>query len=148
MAADWTKDESRNKNYPGADPYLEWATGAGRTSYFRPGRQQKWLPVLVRLSGITAKEFAEGSQLPLPDRGSWTSSVKVPDFYTSAPPIPGQKESYCTALVTENFFKLLNDVKELKGAITQITIGLPIGLESLSPAMQEAASKTSGDKQP
>jgi hypothetical protein len=136
MQAGWREAESRNTNYPGADPYLEWATGAGRTSYFLPGRQDNWLPVLVLLRGITAKEFASGENLPV-DFDFWKISVRVPDFYVSAPEVPGEQETYCTALVTEHFFELLNDNETLRNFVPQITLGLPLGAESLPLDMRE-----------
>src|SRR5437899_6554108 len=48
---------------PGVDPYIEWVTGIGRSTYFLPGMQpegQERMPLLLRLKGISAEDFVSG----------------------------------------------------------------------------------------
>jgi hypothetical protein len=118
------------------DPYLDWALGVGRPNFFLPDRQQKWMPVLVKLAGATPAEFAKGSFLGSsgedPTLALWAASVSVPDIYTEGLGAD-DPDSYCMAMVTEDFLQLLGHDK-VRATIESVELGLPLDEESLPDA--------------
>jgi hypothetical protein len=115
------------------DPYFDWVLGIGRPNFFLPGRQQVWMPVLVKLKGISAKEFATGAFLQ--GQGpvqQWESIVMVPDLYQQGP-IADEKDAHCFAMVTEKFHQLLTDPQHsfIRNSFAMVELGLPVDRESL-----------------
>ncbi len=144
-AAQWVEAESSYAHIPGMDPYVEWALGAGRANFFREGRQQRWMPVALRLNGINPRDFADGGKF-VEDGQSlalWRASVRVSPLYTE----PGRDpaETYCTAMVRQGFFEVMKRSGRLREFVARVTIGLPLGAESLPPAN---ASQEAGNGQP
>ena len=120
------------------DPYLEWALGPGRPNFFLPGRQDVWTPVLLRLTGITPAEFAEGVGLFPKTKGKshgqveFKASVKVPDVYKTFPLPADHGDSYCMAMVRVDYFHhLVSETHVLDGKVVEIDLGLPLDKESL-----------------
>jgi hypothetical protein len=135
MSADWTYQDAGLATDPGIDSAIDWALGAGRGSFFGPGRQQDRIPIVVLLNGISASGFAQGDLFIETDdeRISWRASVSVPAFYTDAPADPAPGLGYVTAMVRTNVPGLLQTNARLRGFIARISIGLPLGEESLPP---------------
>jgi hypothetical protein len=143
--AEWVKVDSNYVHISGMDPYVEWALGAGRANFFLPGRQQRWLPVLVRLKGISPQEFANGQQF-VEDGQSlalWRASVRVSALYTGGE--RDDRETYCTAMVRPGFFEFVKRSDTLRDSVARITIGLPLDAESLPPS---DANKEPGNGRP
>jgi hypothetical protein len=121
------------------DPYFGWALGAGRANFFLPGRQHTWIPVLLKLSGISIAEFAKGEGLfdtTSPDLSLelelFKKFVKVPDEYTQSPDATEQDDSFCMAMVAHEYF--LNQIRNNKtfaSKVTEVELGLPLDAESL-----------------
>jgi hypothetical protein len=124
MAADDTAPE-RYIRTPGVDLYVGWALGPGRERFFLP-QQREWMPVLVRLEGISAAEFASGRPFLADDAlTDWSSAVQVAPLFTQARTAPGPV-SYCTALVTSRFFDMLSANERLRSFVPRVTLGLPM----------------------
>lgn len=142
-AGEWGQAEPSYAHIPGMDPYVEWALGAGRPHFFMPGRQRRWIPILVRLNGISPDDFADGQQFV--DDGQslalWRASVRLSPIYRGR----GVHEPYCTAMVTPGFFEFMKRSDKLRQSVTRVTIGLPLDAESL-PAPEN--SKDAGNGQP
>jgi hypothetical protein len=144
-AAEWVEAESSYAQIPGMDPYVEWALGAGRPQFFREGRQQRWMPVALRLNGISPQDFADGG-LFVEDGQSlalWRASVRVSPLYANAE--RGPNEAFCTAMVRQGFFEFMKRSGRLREFVARVTIGLPLDAESLPPSN---ASKEAGNGQP
>jgi hypothetical protein len=144
-AAEWVEAESSYAHIPGMDPYVEWALGAGRPHFFREGRQQRWLPIAVRLNGISPRDFADGN-IFVEDGQSlalWRASVRVSPLYTE--PERGADEIFCTAMVSQGFFEFMKRNGRLREFVARVTIGLPLDAESLPPSN---AVKETGNGQP
>lgn len=142
--AEWLEVESSYAHIPGMDPYVEWALGAGRAHFFREGRQQRWLPVVVRLKNTSPREFADGDKF-IDDGQSlalWRASVRVSPLYASRESVD---ETFCTAMVRQGFFEFMKGNARLRDSVTRVTIGLPLDAESLPPS---DASKEAGNGQP
>jgi hypothetical protein len=143
--ARWIEAESSYVHIPGMDPYVEWAVGAGRAHFFKEGRQQRWLPVAIRLNGISPREFADGNQF-VEDGQSlalWRASVRVSPLYTSAERSKG--EIFCTAMVSQGFFEFMKRNGRLRDFVARVTVGLPLDRESLPP---NNAAKEAGNGSP
>jgi hypothetical protein len=115
------------------DPYFDWALGAGRSNFFLPGRQAKWMPVLVKLAGATPRDFADGSFFDKDTESDlldlWIASVNVPEIYTEGP-AGDEKDAYCMAMVTEKFRELLN-IDKVGIKVAMVELGLPLDAEQL-----------------
>src|SRR5690606_32480166 len=123
----------------------EWALDAGKGSFFPSGRQQRWLPVLVRLNGISPRDFADGQHFV--DDGQslamWRASVRVSPLYIDDR--HDRRQPYCTAMVRPGFFEFMKRSRKLRESVARITIGLPLDSESLPTA---DANRDSGNGQP
>jgi hypothetical protein len=118
------------------DPYFGWALGPGRSNFFLPGRQDTWIPVLLKLSGISIADFAKGEGLfdPASPNSSleFRKLVRVPDEYTQSPDAAEQDDSFCMAMVAHEYFlDQLNNNKTFASKITEVELGLPLDAESL-----------------
>jgi hypothetical protein len=98
---------------PRVDPYLEWAV---LTGFIDPGGPPRWMPLLIRARGITAKDFARGEwgfvdvavrRVPPP---GWQAWCAIPDWYAS-PPSGLEDATWFTARVTPEFFVQLGAPK-------------------------------------
>jgi hypothetical protein len=132
-----TSEESAG-NYaaliPGLDPYIDWALGAGRAHYFLPGRQNQWMPVFIELEGATVHDFvgavgffAESAES---ERDLWRGAVHVSPLYTHRSAASGPPSVF-TAMVTEDFFRLLRRNPRSRQFIRNVKLGLPLNRESL-----------------
>lgn len=137
----WSHDERTFAQLPGVDPDVEWALGSGRDTFFGFGRQQRWVPVLVELQGISVDEFAAGTSFldDGPSRTMWQASVRVSKLYDAA--VSGESRSaFCTAVVTQGFFEFLKFNESLQKVVAGVTLSLPVDLESLAPGPSGAAA--------
>lgn len=129
----WTWSDPQYAQVPGMDPELEWALGVGRDSFFAAGRQQRWMPVMVELLGISVDEFAAGTGFleDGPSRTMWQASVRVSPLYDA---VEDQGDiTFCTAMVKPGFFEFLRRSESLTKVVVGVTLGLPLGAESLGP---------------
>lgn len=127
-----TKPKPRYASVPGVDAYVDWVLGAGRAHYFRPGRQQDWLSVLVRLRGIGVRDFARGGRV-IQDpkrRAAWQASIHIPKFYIKRN-AGADGETYCTAFVRQQFFDFLLEERKLQKFVRQVTLSLPLDTRSI-----------------
>jgi len=116
------------------DPYFAWVLGAGRSNFFLAGRQGKWMPVLVKLTGgTTIQDFAEGSFFKDEERKEflerWLASVKVLEIYTLGK-AGEEKDAYCVAMVTDEFPDLLKN-SPAGDVVASVELGRPLDAESL-----------------
>lgn len=93
------------------DPYLTWVNETGSRQFFRSPalRKDKWTPVLLKLSGISVKDFAAGkfNGVVVED---FAHNVKVPLEYTQSPDASDKDNPYCVAMVALEYFnKYLKD---------------------------------------
>ncbi len=124
----------------GIDPYLFWLLGVGRPYYFTPDGEEdegrQWIPLLLRLKGYTAQEFADGLHITAQEkRAAWQSAVQVPSLYTDSP-IPLGDDPYITASINVGYFEknFLEDEElraDLRRAIESVTPGLPLDRDAL-----------------
>ena len=121
------------------DPYFDWALGAGKPNFFLPGRQSVWIPVLLKLSGISVADFAQGvglfdpasPQMPR-ELELFKQSVKVPDAYTESPDAEEKVNSYCMAMVAHEYFMhQIRNNKIFASKVTEVELGLPLDADSL-----------------
>lgn len=142
----WTWSEPRYTQVSGVDPELEWALGAGKDAFFASGRQQRWMPVVIELLGISIDEFAAGTGFleDGPSRTMWQASVRVSPLYEAVEENPSEV-AYCTAMVKPGFFEFLRRSESLSKVVAGVTLGLPLGAESLGPDIPLA---NSGHSQP
>lgn len=145
-ASDWAWSDPRYTQAPGVDPELEWALGVGKDAFFSPGRQQRWMPVMIELLGISVDEFAAGTGFleDGPSRTMWQASIRVSPLYGAAQESPGEG-TFCTAMVKPGFFEFLRRSESLNKVVVGVTLGLPLGAESLGP---DIALANSGHSQP
>jgi hypothetical protein len=134
MSADETSDEQGYREARGIDPYIAWALGPGRPHFFLRGRQNEWMPVLVRLRGISARDFAAGSLfIEDPERRKrWQESVHVSPLFIESP-AAADAAPYCTAMVREEFFGFVKSDEQVRAVVDGVTLGLPLDSESLPP---------------
>jgi hypothetical protein len=139
MPAEPPRVEQDQWDTRGVDPYADWALGPGRTYFFLPGRQDEWVPVLLQLT-ISVEAFAEGLHLEEQGRGAWKESVHVSQLDIE-PEAAAEDEPYCTAMVREKFFfDALRLNKQVRDAVADVTLGLPLDSESLAPPERKATS--------
>jgi hypothetical protein len=133
-SSDWTWSDPTYSQVPGLDPELEWGLGAGKDALFAPTRQQRWMPVMIELQGISVAEFAAGTSVleDGPSRTMWQASVRVSPLYETAQDEAGEI-TYCTAMVKPGFFEFLRLNESLTKVVVGVTLGLPLGAESLGP---------------
>jgi hypothetical protein len=145
-ASEWAWSDPTYAQVPGLDPELEWALGVGRDSFFAAGRQQRWMPVMVELLGISVSEFAAGTAFleDGPSRTMWQASVRVSPLYEAVEESPSEI-AYCTAMVKPGFFEFLRLNEALSKVVVGVTLGLPLGAESFGPDIPLA---NSGHSQP
>lgn len=101
----------------GIEPGVAWNLGPGAIDFFPRGEPHPWIPVLMRLKGIGARDFASGEKLVGIERlDAWRNSVRVSPLFTEPP--PGLRPELQAAfdsldLVVANvqapFFDFLND---------------------------------------
>ena len=142
MAEAWKRKKPRFPKKLQVDPYIDWALdlAEGMPQVIGKGA----LPILVRLNGISANEFAlaKGFIDDFEARKKWKRSVRVPRLYTR--PATGLEGAVnCTALVTDFFFDQLISNARLGPFVSQITLGLPLGQEAL-PKPRRAKSPAKG----
>jgi len=132
MATSQPKGEQNFARFPGVDPYIDWALGAGRSHYFLPGRQSKWVPVLLRLKGISPAAFAQGGSFIKRDdeRVQWQASLRISPFSTNFRDDDADM-SYCAAMTTSDFFDFVRDSPSLREVLAGLSLGLPLDSESL-----------------
>jgi hypothetical protein len=133
-SSEWAWSEPRHTQAPGIDPELEWALGAGKDTFFAAGRQQRWMPAMIELHGISVEEFAAGTGFleDGPSRSMWQASVRVSPLYETVEDEAGEI-TYCTAMVKPGFFEFLRRSESLTKVVAGVTLGLPLGAESLGP---------------
>lgn len=131
---EWTWSEPTYAQVPGLDPELEWALGAGKDAFFSAGRQQRWMPVIVELLGISIEEFAAGTGFleDGPSRTMWQASVRVSPLYEAVEE-SASEIAYCTAMVKPGFFEFLRRSESLGKVVVGVTLGLPLGAELFGP---------------
>jgi len=138
-ASEWSWSDPRHTALPGVDPDLEWALGAGKDAFFSPERQQRWMPVMIELQGISVEEFAAGTGFleDGPSRTMWQATVRVSPLYqTGEGGATGM--AYCTAMVKPGFFEFLRRSEDLAKVVVGVALGLPLGAESFGPAIPAA----------
>jgi hypothetical protein len=126
---------------PGVDPYVDWALGAGRPHFFLAGRQQEWMPILVRLRGIRVEDFKTGNFFrddEATEREEWPDAVHVAPPWIDAP-AGADGATYCTAMVRQRFFEFLKRSEALRKVVSSVTLGLPLDSESLPAAQKKSA---------
>jgi hypothetical protein len=136
-ATQWVWADRAFAQLPGIDPDLEWALGSGRPTFFGQGRQQRWIPVLVELQGISVDEFAAGTGFldDGPSRTMWQTSVRVLHLYDDEE--PGRSETtFCTAMVSQGFFEFLKLSESIRKFVIGITLSLPLDNNSLAPGFK------------
>src|SRR4029453_17017879 len=124
----------------GIDPYLFWLLGMGRFYYFSPDGEEnegrQWIPLLLRLKGYSAQDFAAGLHITASEkRVAWQSAVRVPSLYTDSP-IPLGDDPYITASINVGYLEkdFLEDEElraDLRRAIESVTPGLPLDRDAL-----------------
>jgi hypothetical protein len=116
---------------PGVDPYVDWAFGAGSAFFVVTHEGREWLPVLLQLNEISARDLA---------RSEWAESLNISTLFTE-PPAGLGSSTYCAALVTKEFFgTLLHDAK-LKQQIVGVAVGPPLRVEAAAETSVAAPSK-------
>jgi hypothetical protein len=133
MAPEPGNDDPGFSTVPGVDPYIDWALGAGRAHFFLRGRQQEWMPVLLRLKGISARDFAAGKffgEEEAEKRKRWLELIHVSPLYLDAP-ARADATSYCTAMAREGFFEFMKSDEQIREVVIGVTLGLPLDAESL-----------------
>jgi hypothetical protein len=145
-ASNWVWSDPTYAQVRGVDPELEWALGAGKDAFFTAGRQQRWMPVVIELVGISVDEFAAGTGFleDGPSRTMWQASIRVSPLYEVVEEASGEG-TFCTAMVKPGFFEFLRRSESLGKVIVGVTLGLPLGAESLGP---DVASPNAGHSQP
>ena len=130
----WRQADPVYSQLPNIDPRIEWALGPGRDHFFRPGRQDRWMPVLVELKDMTVREFARGERF-FDDARSlawWQESIRISPLYLEPEDDEDSKdETHFTAMVRQTFFEFLKRNEPLNNAVASITLGLPLDEESL-----------------
>lgn len=120
-------------NMTGVDPYIDWVLGPGQTYHLRPGRPQDRLAVLVRVSGISARDFADGKGFA--DAGTqnarWKASVHVPLLYIEDSHDDGKGERTLPALITTDFLEILQSPSRLRTFVVRVTLSQPLDSASL-----------------
>ena len=121
MVTHWTKANPRMRPDGGTlfDPYYEWA----ETTKFRfLSGHTDWLPVLIELRKITARDFAVGAWDPLLESKKW---LRVLPLFADPP--PGlEKATFCVALARNPFFQQLrNGVQPLTSLVKRFELGVP-----------------------
>jgi hypothetical protein len=145
-ASEWVWSDPRYAPPPGVDPDLEWALGAGKDTFFSPGRQQRWTAVMIELQGISVDEFAAGTAFleDGPSRTMWQATVRVSPL-SWADAESADNITYCTAMVKPGFFEFLRHSDSLTKVVVGVTLGLPLGAESFGPDIPPVSS---GQSQP
>lgn len=112
---------------PGIDPYIDWVLGPGRPYYFRPGRQSDWLYVLIRLTKISARDFASGEGFTDgTNNNRWRTAIHVPLLFIEDPDDDGSRDQTVPALVREDFFALLKSLKRVRQSVLRVSLSLPM----------------------
>jgi hypothetical protein len=124
----------------GIDPYLFWLLGIGRPYYFSPDGEEdegrQWIPLLLRLKGYSAQDFAAGLHITASEkRVAWQSAVRVPSLYTDSP-IPQGDDPFITASINVGYLEkdFLEDEElraDLRRAIESVTPSLPLDRDAL-----------------
>ena len=131
----WNKTEPRYASIPGVDPAVDWALGEGNDYFFASQAQRQWMPILVQLQRMNAREFQDGKQFleREADFDVWRSSVRVSKLYTELAD-DAEPFRFCTALVTREFFEFLLSKPDLRKFVARVTLGLPLDRDSLPAA--------------
>lgn len=146
MPPRWKRAEPLYANIPAVDANVDWALGPGRAHFFRRGRQDRWMPVLVRLAGTTVRDFAEGKGFIEDARslGLWQESVRVDSLYFGRDD-DSAEIGFFTAMVRQGFFEFLRRNSDLRKFVVGVTLGLPLKAESLP---NKGAVPAEGTKSP
>ena len=158
MATNWKKLRRADRLTRFADPRFaalraanpERFTGRkrGRNGRRAPAAKREWFRALIELrSPLTASEFAAGFW----DTGrkapkGWEQWMRIPPVYSNLPAGLG-KITFCTALVSGEFFQTLRTSRLLQRAIRRFQLGFPTILESNAPVATPSlmlATGTSG----
>jgi hypothetical protein len=119
-----------SENYariPGIDPYIDWVLGPGKPYYFRPGRQDDWLYVLIRLTKISARDFAQGEGFTTgADNARWRTAVHIPLLFIEDSTDDGTRDLTCPALVREDFFVMLRASARIRQNVVGVSLSLPL----------------------
>jgi hypothetical protein len=112
----------------------------GRSYYFSPDGEEdegrQWIPLLLRLKGYSAQDFAAGLHITASEkRVAWQSAVRVPSLYTDSP-IPQGDDPFITASINVGYLEkdFLEDEElraDLRRAIESVTPGLPLDRDAL-----------------
>jgi hypothetical protein len=119
--------ETNYASMPGIDPYIDWVLGPGRRYHFRPGRQQDWLYVLLRLTGIAARDFARGQGFTNgTNNARWRTALHIPLLYIEDSRDDGARDITCPALVREDFFVLLKSDARMRRNLVGVSLSRPL----------------------
>jgi hypothetical protein len=141
----------------GIEPGVAWNLGPGAIDFFPRGESHPWIPVLIRLKGIGARDFASGEKLVGIERlKAWRKSIRVSPLFTEPPPglRPELRASFdsldlVVAHVQAPFFELLNDdrLRLVETYIERLAVSPPLPARSLqdeTPAPPRRASTGGG----
>jgi hypothetical protein len=144
MASEWQTVEPRWSRVPGIDPSVEWILDEGATYFYPSENQQQWFPIVVLFKKeLREDDFASGERFV---DGGWKTTVRVPRLHLAK--AADKPVSFCTALVTRDFFDRMLKLWETDPKfvatypdyIARISIGLPLDDESL-PLTQSGEQK-------
>lgn len=137
----------------GIEPGVAWNLGPGAIDFFPRGEPQPWIPVLLRLKGIGARDFASGEKLVGVERlEAWRKSMRVSPLFTEPPPglSPELQATFdsldlVVAHVQTPFFEFLNDesLGLVETYIERLAVSPPLPARSLhdeAPAPPRRAS--------
>ena len=133
MAIQWTVRDARYSNVPGVDPAIDWVVGddaPGLRYYFAPGYRTDWYSVVLLLN-VTVASFAKGDPfIAASERDDWSANLRIPEFFISAP--KGlEKLNFCSALVREKFFAIMQQQSLVPKIIQRIELCLPLRARAL-----------------
>lgn len=118
------------------DPAADWALGQGIDYFFLPWRQnQDWLPIAIKLQGITVEGFVTGAFLNLKEQSTLSKLIEFSKLQPKEPALLAEDEYYM-ASAHKDFFKLLankDNYETLSKYVKEITLGLPLDSMSLPP---------------
>ncbi|MGE4080447.1 MAG: hypothetical protein AB7F22_33395 [Reyranella sp.] len=109
------------------DPYVSWALGPGRDTYFAPGRA---MSLLLRLKGEFAREFLEGAFIAgARFRAKWRDAFWV--LGRRAESVTGRDLTvWAGALATRDIVEAMASTKARR-AIESVSLGPPLSVEAL-----------------
>ncbi len=134
-------DQESNQEPVGLDPYIDWALQSRRSYSVTLERGDDWHFVLIRLNGISVHDFARGIGLFDDDESvrRWQHLIRVSPLYTASSAAP-YVTTFCTAMVREDFFSLVEENTKLRSVIGGIALGAPLAPEALPSGTIDATS--------